>query len=98
MSNVTKKLIERCVRDYIIRGLCPTNQPEPRPKDFFDIKGITNEFYARLIRYPRDFTEDEVMIIVRKIMRLAERNANMFKRGKIIELDIASAFDSIKEF
>lgn len=89
---VSKKLIKQCVESYITDGLSPSDQPQQRDARYFDICGMVKESYEWLKLSAKELSESEVMTIMRHIIRQAESHANIFKRAKIIEEDIACAF------
>lgn len=89
-----KETIQRLVEKYIEEGLSPSDQPEPRDKKYFDIRGISQELYEWLKDAPNDMSDAQLESIIRKIMRISERDANTFKIHRVTELNISSAFQN----
>ena len=92
MAQLTKKLVERCIRFYIDKGNSPSDQPEPRDSKYFDIRGITQEMYEWLKEVPQEMKEAQIESIIKKVLRLAERNANLFKCHRVTEANISAVF------
>ena len=90
---LTKKLIEEAVRVYIAQQNHPASQVEARTKDFFDIKGIVNELYQKMLKYPKELLDGEVSMIVNHVLHNAETNANTFARWKVSTMDIAEGYN-----
>ena len=90
---LTKKLIEDAVRAYIAEQKRPNAQPTPRPKEMFDIKGIVNELYQKLLTYPKELLQGEISVIVNRVLYNAEANANLFTRWKVSALDAAEGYN-----
>lgn len=90
---LTKKIIEEAVRNYITQQNHPQAQPDPRPKDFFDIRGIVKELYQKMLKYPKELTDAEVLTFVNHVLHNAETNANTFARWKVSTMDVAEGYN-----
>jgi len=95
MVEITKKIIQKYVDDYIDKGYSPSDQPQPRDRKYFAINGIVQELYEWFKIIPERITEGNIEIQIRKILRLSERIANTYKTHKVNEVFVANV---CKEF
>ncbi len=94
MVLLTKKLVGHYIRYYIDKGNSPSDQAEPRDSKYFDIRGVTQEMYEWLKEVPNDMKESQIESVIRKVLRLAERDANMYKSDRVTEANISAVFQN----
>lgn len=69
---VTKETLENVIREYTELRISPDQQPEPRPSDYFDIKGIVNEMFEWFKRLPSTTNVKEIKRLVRDCLTRSE--------------------------
>lgn len=90
---VTKKLINELLEEYIEDGDKPLEgQTDSRFADCFDAS-IIDEFKAQ-VNNVHISSEEELRRIFRRSLRRAEEHANDYKRGRVINKDIAYSFQT----
>lgn len=93
---ITKKAVEDLLLEYIEDKDRPLeNQPDNRFPDCFD-ESIVDEFIARVGKNEFNTIED-MRRRFRNSLRKAEEHANMYKRARVIDKDIAYAFQEASQ-
>ena len=93
---ITKLLISELVDEYINDAFDkPPSQPEPRFAECFDKRSIVDELFLSFKDIENVRTMSNLRRLVRFMLQVAEEHANMYKRVRVIDEDVAYGREQI---